>query len=221
MFLQLLALCGTILGFLFLTLSIASGLYYLSELIEEYSEPTRRFLTKAIYVIVGLHVLLLFDGFPILLTFFSIASYFIHYQNLKQFPFVSLSSPTFICTCILVALNHYFWLRHFNDVEIPPQYLSDPMYMPRKKASFTEVTSFFAICIWFIPFSLFVSLSAGENILPTTMGKKNDDYDSSNMMRRKASSLVKVIIDSVREYFSKIASVVGIRSHRTQDHLTL
>ncbi len=32
-----------------------------------------------------------------------------------------------------------------------------------------QVLAYFTICLWVIPFSFFVSLSAGENVLPSTM----------------------------------------------------
>lgn len=32
-----------------------------------------------------------------------------------------------------------------------------------------QVLAYFTICLWIIPFSFFVSLSAGENVLPSTM----------------------------------------------------
>ena len=44
MFLQLLSYIGAIVGFVLLVLSIASGLYYISELVEEHTEPTKRLL---------------------------------------------------------------------------------------------------------------------------------------------------------------------------------
>jgi len=37
--------------------------------------------------------------------------------------------------------------------------------------SFTEIASFFGICVWFIPLYLFLSLSANDNALPTTTCK--------------------------------------------------
>ena len=43
MFLQLLSYIGAIVGFVLLVLSIAS-LYYISELVEEHTEPTKRLL---------------------------------------------------------------------------------------------------------------------------------------------------------------------------------
>lgn len=217
MFFQLLSVCGAILGFMFLTLSVASGLYYLSELVEEYSEPTRRLLKKTIYTIIGLHILLLIDGFPVILTIFSIASNVVHYQNLKRFPFLSLSSSTFICTCILVALNHYFWLKYFNNVNMNSQVRLNSTHTHTRRASFAEVTSFFAICIWSVPFALFLSLSAGDNVLPTSIVKKENEY-AAGVMGRKASSLVKVVIDSLRDYFRGIARVLGIWGHKRWEH---
>ena len=92
MLLELISYAGTAFGFLFLTLSIASGLYYISELVEEHTEPTRRFLTRAIYsIILVLISLMLLDGFPFKLTLFSIACYIVYYQNLKSFPYISLT----------------------------------------------------------------------------------------------------------------------------------
>ncbi|SCU90058.1 LADA_0F01530g1_1 [Lachancea dasiensis] len=214
MILQALSYAGTLLGFLFLTLSIAAGLYYISELVEEHSEPTKRFLTKAIYAVISLHVLLLvLDGFPFKLSVFSIASYLVYFQNLKHFPFISLTSVTFLASCILVGLNHYLWFQHFNNTEIPPQFRYDPNYLPRRRASFAEVASFFGICVWFVPFALFVSLSAGDNVLPTTtsgLTKKNEDLGKdSPKFRKKATGLVRVVIDSIREYFYILARVFG------------
>lgn len=59
MFLQLLSYIGAIVGFVLLVLSIASGLYYISELVEEHTEPTKRLLKKLIYSIIVTFVLLL------------------------------------------------------------------------------------------------------------------------------------------------------------------
>ncbi|SCU99998.1 LAME_0G06876g1_1 [Lachancea meyersii CBS 8951] len=226
MILQALSYVGTVLGFLFLTLSIAAGLYYISELVEEHSEPTKRFLKRTIYAIICLYVLLLvLDSFPFKLSIFSIASYVVYLRNLKHFPFISLSSPTFLASCVLVGLNHYLWFRHFNDTEVPPQFRYDPNYIPRRRASFTEVASFFGVCVWFVPFALFVSLSAGENVLPTTtagFSKKNDEFGGETpQLRKKATGLVRVVIDSAREYFYIAARVFGYDNHSQRGRLVV
>lgn len=36
--------------------------------------------------------------------------------------------------------------------------------------SFSEISAFFGLCVWLVPFALFVSLSAGENVLPSSVG---------------------------------------------------
>lgn len=213
MFLQLVSYVGTVLGFIFLTLSIASGLYYISELVEEQTEASKRILTRTIYTIITtLTLLLLFDSFPFKLTIFSIVSHIVYLRNLKTFPFISLTSPNFILSTICVLLNHYFWFKHFNDTEVPPQFRLNPNYIPKKRASFSEVASFFGLCVWFVPFALFVSLSAGDYVLPTsTAGKKTDDPTSNEQprLRKKAVGLVKVVINAVRGYIYSIAREFG------------
>ncbi|CCH40870.1 putative membrane protein [Wickerhamomyces ciferrii] len=214
MFLSLLSYAGIVLGFVLLTLSIASGLFYISELVEEQSAPTKKFLTRSIYTIIGIYVLLwLFDGFPFWLTLFSIVTYVIYLQNLKHFPLIQLKSPVFIASCILVVVNHYLWFQHFSNPKIPaPQYRLDPNYKAPRIASFSEVASFFGICIWFIPFGLFVSLSASDNILPTASANFNSgnfDDISGKSKRGKTQGLAKVVVGTVRDWIYSVARAFG------------
>lgn len=211
MIFQLVSYVGTVLGFLFFTLSLASGLYYISEVVEEYGEPTKRFLNKAIYtIIVILLLLLLLDGFPWKLILLAIVSQLVYKQNLKTFPYISLTSSSFITSCILVVANHYLWFKHFNEVNIPPQFKYDPNYIPPRRATFSEVASFFGICIWFIPFALFVSLSSGEYVLPTTEDvKKNDDISFGS--NRKNVGLVRLAINKVRYFINSSLHMLGFK----------
>ncbi|CCC69708.1 hypothetical protein NCAS_0D01270 [Naumovozyma castellii] len=218
MILQIISILGTIFGFLFLTLSIASGLYYISEVVEEHTEPTKRFLTRAIYTIVIIQTLLiLLDKFPFKLSLFSIASHVLYYQNLKKFPMISLTGPTFIGSCVAVVLNHYLWFKYFNNHEIPPQFRFDPNYVPMRRANFSEVASFFAICIWFIPFALFVSLSASDYILPTANEIENkkqdvamgDALNEGPKLRRRTIGLARMVINKIRQQIYSVARVFG------------
>lgn len=214
MFLQLLSYAGIVLGFIFLTLAIASGLYYISELVEEHSAPTKRFLTRSIYSIIGIYILLwLFDGFPFLLTAFSIGTYWVYLQNLNKFPFIDLKSPVFISSCVLVIVNHYLWFQHFSNPSIPaPQYRLDPNYKAPRIATFAEVSSFFGICIWFIPFALFVSLSASDNILPTMqndVGSNRYEDTSGKQKRGKTQGLAKVVVGTVRDWIYSVSRTFG------------
>ncbi|KAK9470513.1 transmembrane adaptor Erv26 [Dipodascopsis tothii] len=218
MILSILSYVGIAVGFVFLTLAIAAGLYYLSELVEEHSTYTKNLLEKLIYAISVVHVLLLvFDRFPFWLTVFSLVSQGVYYQNLRQFPFIQLSSSTFIASCVLVLLNHYFWFQHFSKPSVPPPAMrSSPLYVPPSSyATFSEISSFFGICVWLIPFALFVSLSAGDNVLPSTAGGPSSagaghgGLDDRKQGARKGTGLAKVVVSKFKAGVEEVCRVVG------------
>lgn len=98
--LPLVGYLGLLLGFCFLTLAIASGLYYLSELVEEHSVFTKKLLTRLIYAVIAIQTLLaLFDKFPWALSALSIISHVVYAQNLRRFPVVKLTDPIFLLSC--------------------------------------------------------------------------------------------------------------------------
>jgi hypothetical protein len=83
-----------------LTRLVASGLYYLSELVEEHTVLAKKLLYRLIYGVVGLQTLLLVvDGFPIGLSALSVVSHVIYAQNLRRFPIVKLTDPLFLLSC--------------------------------------------------------------------------------------------------------------------------
>ncbi|KAK9476894.1 transmembrane adaptor Erv26 [Lipomyces japonicus] len=220
MILTLLSYLGIIVGFVFLTLAIAAGLYYLSELVEEHSRFTKQLLEKLIYGIIIVHLLLfLIDKFPFWLTVFGIVTQVVYLQNLKQFPFIQLTSPIFISSCVLVLLNHYFWFQFFSRPSIPPPSLrySSSLYEPQSSLpSFAEVSSFFGICVWLVPFALFVSLSAGDNVLPSSSIESSSSAagrpfgsENANTTLRKGQGLAKVVINKVKEGVEEVARVIG------------
>ncbi|KAK5159659.1 transmembrane adaptor Erv26 [Cryomyces antarcticus] len=183
--LPLVGYLGVILGFTFLTLAIASGLYYLSEVVEEHTVFAKKLLTRLIYFTIALQLLLLVDGFPIALSLLSVGSHVVYAQNLRRFPVVKLSDPLFVSSCGLVLLNHYLWFRHFS---LPPRPSSSPpssysYYAPASSSmpTFTEIASYFGLCVWLVPFALFVSLSAGENVLPS-MGSEYATGEGSSFV---------------------------------------
>jgi hypothetical protein len=78
----------------------ASGLYYLSELVEEHTVFAKKFLSKLIYSIMVLQlVLCLVDRFPFLPTALGIFSHFVYLGNMRRFPFVKLTDPLFLASC--------------------------------------------------------------------------------------------------------------------------
>lgn len=88
------------LGLQMLTELIASGLYYLSELVEEHTVFAKKLLTRLIYAVISIQVLLcLIDGFPFWLSVLSIVSHVVYLGNMRRFPIVKLSDPLFITSC--------------------------------------------------------------------------------------------------------------------------
>ena len=90
--------------------------------------------------------------------------------------------------------------------------------------SFTEIASFFGICIWLVPFAMFVSLSAGENVLPS-MGSEYATGDSGRSGgltddlsinrdrpgKRSAKGLVKAVIDGALNWIDESGEALGLR----------
>ncbi|KAJ9221530.1 hypothetical protein DTO271D3_766 [Paecilomyces variotii] len=228
--LPLLGYLGVIVGFAFLTLAIASGLYYLSELVEEHTVLTRRLLSRLIYSIIIIQSLLwLFDGFPFFLSLLSIISHLVYASNLRRFPIVKLSDPLFILSCALVGLNHWLWFRHFSKPIVPPARgpgsWRQPYYQQHvveDMPTFTEIASYFGLCVWLVPFALFVSLSAGDNVLPSmgseyatgqhvsssTAGGLAGSADSGDG-KNKNKGLAKALVDGARAWVAENGAVMG------------
>ncbi|XXG94908.1 18S rRNA (guanine1575-N7)-methyltransferase [Hypoxylon texense] len=205
--LPLVGYLGSIVGFCFLTLAIASGLYYLSELVEEHTVIAKRLLTKLIYSIIGLQVVLcLVDGFPFGLTLMGVVSHVVYLGNMRRFPFVKLSDPLFIASCLLVLVNHYFWFQHFSEAQHRSYSRMSSMYDQPDVPSFTEIASYFGLCVWLIPFALFVSLSASDNVLPT-IGTEQPSRDVDGKNRRQG--MVKLVVDNVLSAIGEVTRMAG------------
>ncbi|KAK7732525.1 erv26 superfamily protein [Cytospora paraplurivora] len=208
--LPLVGILGSIVGFCFLTLAIASGLYYLSELVEEHTVISKRLLSRLIYAIIVLDLLLCFvDKFPFWLTVFGIVSHIVYLGNMRRFPYVTLTDPLFISSCVLVLINHLVWYRHFSARQKAAYNNMTSYYdAPDDIPTFTEIASYFGICVWLVPFALFVSLSASDNILPyeNPAAATAADGDGS---KRKAQGLAKALVDGVRNTISQVGVTAG------------
>ena len=98
--LPLVGYLGLALGFAFLTLAIASGLYYLSELVEEHTVFAKKLLTNLIYAVVAIQFFLAaVDRLPLWASLLSIGSHAVYWQNLRRFPVVKLTDPIFLLSC--------------------------------------------------------------------------------------------------------------------------
>lgn len=217
----------------------ASGLYYLSELVEEHTVMAKRFLTRLVYfVIATLSLLCLVDGFPLSLTLLAIFSHAVYLANMRRFPYVTLSDPLFISSggeytprhsqdkeqptytpplLVLVIANHWLWFRHVSQAhqrayQTMASYYDGPGDLP----SFSQIASFFGLCVWLVPFALFISLSAGENVLPT-MGTA-DVGGADDAKSRRGQGMVKALLDNILRTAGEIGAAFGYR-RREDDRL--
>jgi len=72
--------------------------------------------------------------------------------------------------------------------------------------TFTEIASYFGLCVWLIPFALFVSLSASDNVLPT-MGSEDPSRDSNGKSKRQG--MIKALVDGSVETLSGVFQMTG------------
>ena len=191
-----------------------------------------------IYAVVASQLLLaVVDKFPWTLSALSIGSHVVYMQNLRRFPIVKLTDPVFVASCVLVLLNHWFWFRHFSA---PPKTTGRGgrynYYEQAQMPTFTEIASFFGLNVWLVPFALFVSLSAGENVLPS-MGSEYATGQGSSFVsagrepigvdgaaprgRHKRSNtqsgMAKVAVNGVQGWISETGELLGLwKGERTR-----
>jgi hypothetical protein len=97
MFLWLISWVAVVLQLAFFLLSLAAGLYYLAELIEEYSVLAKKVIAFAVLCVVVMHVgLWLIDGLPVLLVLTAVLAHLCYGSLLSTFPLISLLSPGFL-----------------------------------------------------------------------------------------------------------------------------
>ncbi|KAF9970915.1 erv26 super protein [Actinomortierella ambigua] len=165
---------GSAIAFLFAVLSIACGLYYLAELVEEYTVQTKRVIKGMTVAVVVIHLLLwLLDGLPFSKILFSLACHGVYSLNLASFPNISLVSLPFLGSCVLVLADHFMWFQYFA----------------RHYHTFSSIASFFGICVWLVPFSYFISLSANDNTLP--------NFDKTSKQQQKKNGIFKSIFGTL------------------------
>lgn len=119
-----------------------------------------------------LHVILYFtDSLPFLQTIFSIICHIVYLQNFSHtWPLISLSSPAFLASCVLVIADHFTWFFHFSHSTHQARYSRGHLGDGSTAPGFIEIASFFGICVWLAPLFLFLSLSANDNALPVSSG---------------------------------------------------
>lgn len=181
-FLYVLSWISVVIHVCIVTLAIAAALYYLAEIVEEYTVVTCKIIRYTILLILGIYCgLFLFEELPTSIVICGLVNHAAYLMILRTFPFFILTSLPFIGAFSLLMVNHYLAFMHFTSVYYP----------------FSEVMAFFTICLWIVPFSFFISLSANENVLPTIA---------------ETQPLIGDNTDVVTSYFSKKGKKYGLLS---------
>ncbi|KAI0677389.1 transmembrane adaptor Erv26-domain-containing protein [Trametes maxima] len=205
--LHLMSYAGAAAAFIFVTLSLASGLLWISELIEEHSRSAKTIGKRSIYAIILVHVLLYFyDALPLKHVLFSIFCHIVYLQNFTStWPFISLSSPSFIGSCILVVLDHFLWFFYFARITQEARHRAHRSYrgppLPHPVPNFGDIATFFGVCVWLAPLFLFLSLSANDNALPMNASSEGTGSVPTSPTRptlgKSRTSLFKALYDAL------------------------
>jgi len=119
-FLFLLAVFSTLLLILFITLAIAAGLYYLAELVEEYTSITSKIIRYIIWANLVIQVGLgICESFPITLLLCNTVHQVANLSILKTFPYFAVFSPSFLLSLVSLGLNHYWAFAYFGSKYYP------------------------------------------------------------------------------------------------------
>ena len=124
---------------------------------EEYTVYTSKFIKTLTFITLGIYIgLFLFEELSTTMIIMGIFAQITHLMLLQSFPFFTITSPSFLLAVGLVVVNHYLAFQFFGQHYYP----------------FSEVMAYFTLCLWLVPFAFFVSLSANENVLPTTSERR-------------------------------------------------
>ena len=103
---------GGYLFLVFIAVCLATGLYYLAEMVEEYTRVTKKVLSWSIKISIGLNVaLLVVDRLPFVNIALSVGALCTYHTLLKKFPFMALTSPEFVGSVAALVANHFMWIR--------------------------------------------------------------------------------------------------------------
>lgn len=114
-------------------------------------------------------------------------------------------------------MNHYLWFKHFSNAQARAfKNMSSYYESPDNIPTFTEIASYFGLCVWLVPFALFVSLSASDNVLPTmgNEGPSTPGIGGSSDGGKGRQGLFKALVDSVRSGISEVGNMANFKKPR-------
>ncbi|CAH8496228.1 unnamed protein product [Schistosoma turkestanicum] len=144
-----------LLFYLFIVLfCIAVGLFYVTELVEEYIVTTGKIIRYTIYTEIAIHfTFLITDDIPFILILTGIVCHCFYSTMLKTFPAFHYQSFSFLGSTFMLIIHHLVAFRVFSNNQSPFSYL----------------IAYFTFFLWAVPFLFLISLSANDFVLPQTV----------------------------------------------------
>lgn len=142
----------------------------------------KKVITVIVLFVTTVYLLFMFfDNLPWSMVICGLLAQAIHAIILTDFPYVKLMSVQFIGAVAMLFVNHYlafsfFTQYYFNFAEVmwpnmACQHRQITMIFQcisnKKLFIHFQVLGYFTVCLWIVPFALFVSLNANDNVLPT------------------------------------------------------
>lgn len=105
--------------FFYFVLSVfiaAAGLYYVAELVEEYTVTAKKVITVIVLFVSTIYLLFMFiDNLPWSMVICGLLSQVLHAIILTDFPYVKLCSVQFVGSIIMLFVNHYLAFKFFTQ----------------------------------------------------------------------------------------------------------
>jgi len=147
----------------------------------------------------------------------------------RSWPSISLTSLSFIFSCIFVLLSHYLSFRHFSAKQSSSthHYTRYNAYNHRRGAygkkqdeGFLEVATFFAVCVWLVPFYRKIStpLSASSlriDTIPVRSLLESERQRQRPPFSRRDPGSLTPNFDSSNSQFSRSTSFPVLESPHT------
>ena len=170
---------AALVALILLALALSSGLYMISELCEEYPTFAGKIVKLSVYVVMALHLVVYLDGIPFYCCLVGAISHLFYLLALQRYPLIQLFSVQTALVLIAFVASHMVWFDYFitsnnggyksrNGDYYDHDY--DNNHTTSQNFEFSQILGFFLVMIWFIPFSLFVSLTINDYSLPGQPG---------------------------------------------------
>ena len=175
-----------IIHLLFALLCIAAGLYYIAETIEEYTTYSKKIMQKMTLGVLAILTITLFtEKLPWTMFIICFIANLSYYNLLEVFPYIEFGQPSFLISLGLFVLKHYVTLNYFADNYV----------------AYDEVIGFFTVCCWTVPFTILISTSANDQVLPMSGSQHQGDTLSHYMTHKKKRSSFLSVLEGLKDKF--------------------